>query len=135
LENVHRKNFNKRYTDLESRQMGKQTFDKMKKILSILLAVCFLMSVTAVAVSAHQEAVKVWEPAHWEPAHWVAAGFNDDGDWIPAHWVEAGWVEGKMVWKMIEVNDHHKPGPDHHKPAHDHHKPAPVHQNPRPHHP
>jgi mannose-6-phosphate isomerase-like protein (cupin superfamily) len=34
--------------------MRKQTFDRIKKILGILLAVCFLLSVTAAAVSAKE---------------------------------------------------------------------------------
>ena len=37
---------------VESRKMRKQTFNKIKKTLAILLAVCFLASVTAASVSA-----------------------------------------------------------------------------------
>ena len=63
---------------------------KTIKMIGLFLAVMFVMSLSAIAVSAHQEAVRIWEPAHWEPAHKVAAEFDEDGDYIPAHWVKAG---------------------------------------------
>ena len=44
---------------------------QIKKILGILLAVCFLMSVTAVAVSAHHDGYKEGKEKHGEHhGHW-----------------------------------------------------------------
>ena len=39
--------------------MGKQIFDRMRKTLGILLAVCFVMSITAAAVSAVPNPVNI----------------------------------------------------------------------------
>jgi hypothetical protein len=81
---------------------------QMKKILGILLAFCFLMSVTAVAASAHENG-----PGHWEKKLVAKHVFEHH------HWKTV------YVWEYVWVANHHP----------DHHKPAPVHHNPGPHHP
>jgi hypothetical protein len=111
----------------EDIQMGKQTFDRIKKTLAILLAVFFVASMTAAAVTAAPETFDkhpndrmghpVVESHHamhghehdnhhghwvwvWDSGHWMWQGSHYDGHWV---WV---WDYGHWVW----VWDNHHPG-------------------------
>ncbi len=51
--------------NLESKQMGKQTYNQTKKILSILLIVFFVAAVTAPAISADRPHHHEWHQRHF----------------------------------------------------------------------
>ena len=48
--------------------MGKQIFDRIRKTLGILLVVCFVMSITAAAVSAALNSVNTPAPGKYTPS-------------------------------------------------------------------
>ncbi len=81
--------------------MGKQTFDRIRKTVAILLAVCFLVSLTAASASACKDKVVAAAP--------VAAAVADDAndrlgeelldsfdDWV---WRQLGWR--RLGWRRL----------------------------------
>ncbi len=78
---------------------------QMKKVLGILLAFCFLMSVTAVAATAHENKL-----GHWEK-QFVAKNVFEHHHWKTVY-----------VWEYVWVADHYSEHEFHHAPEHGHHK-------------
>jgi hypothetical protein len=79
---------------------------QMKKILGILLAFCFLMSVTAVAASAHENG-----PGHWEK-QLVAKNVFEHHHWKTVYVWEYVWVANH------DFGHHFRPAPEHHEEHH-----------------
>jgi hypothetical protein len=71
---------------------------KMKRILGILLAVCFLMSVTVAAVSA--------EPLKIGGEHGKKIGDKDDRDKMKRGHFEKGHFEWKLVNEYKKIHHH-----------------------------
>jgi hypothetical protein len=74
---------------------------QMKKILGILLVLCFVLSVTAVAASAHED--HDWYHDHGN--HWYNDHFYDDNwysghgyHWYNNHWYDDNWWNHNHHW-------------------------------------
>jgi hypothetical protein len=63
--------------------MGKQTLDRAKKILSILLFVFFVISVTAATVSADYNSKSSCKGGHWECSYpYYSYNYGCNGHWV-----------------------------------------------------
>lgn len=98
--------------------MGKQKLERMKKIMGILLAVFFVISMTAAAVTAAQEdqshkpkgiaghevreikhAMHGHEHDHdFGHGHWVWVWDHGHWMWFHGHWI---WVWDHGHWKWV----------------------------------
>jgi hypothetical protein len=86
--------------------MGKQTFDKIKKTLAILLAVIFVVSLTAASVSAAPpggfgkgDGGPGWNRGgghNWDRDDWGQGGWGHN--WGQGGWKNCGWWNNWCRW-------------------------------------
>ena len=75
--------------------MGKQAFKRMKKIIAILMAILFIVTLTAASASAVDG--RGWDRDHgWNQGH----GWDRDHGWNQGHgWDrDHGWNQGHGWW-------------------------------------